>query len=599
MNKQVFYGAAILIVVLVFTLDFSSMRGVDDWQYNGLDQTAVTAASEAGSVAAAPVYGQTFQSLGTSLTLGPGMTAIPVYLASQSTLTGMAGSTSTSMGAQANLESSSGSIGYATGGSKDINNFRDNIDEGYLPLATDLSYEGLFYEYYFDRGQKRECNNLFCPSYSTAVTKDPLDNETEKYMTVGLNSNMDQEEFERKKLNLVVVMDISGSMSSSFDRYYYDRFGNKHEVENHTGESKVEVARESMKGVTEHLRPGDRFGVVLFNNRADKAKPVRDVAQTDMNAIRSHMEEIPANGGTNMGAGMDRATEMLSKYNKADQEEYENRIIFLTDAMPNMGTYSDEGLLGKMEDNAEDNIHTSFIGIGVDFDTETVDNITSVKGANYFSVHSSDQFKNRMNRDFKYMVTPLVYNLSLKMNSDNMNIEKVYGSTAAEEATSSLIKVNTLFPSPTSGEKTKGGVVLAKVDGKGPATLEASYNTRTGKQESIKRDLGFNESPEYFDNTGVRKAVLLSRYGELMKSWVRSERQEINDTPVYNPENPELPRQTGTEQERTSVPLKISKKHRNKISRFQDYFKQEMERIGDDSLQKEVDLMSKIMENTR
>ena len=45
-----------------------------------------------------------------------------------------------------------GAIGYSTGGAKDINNFRDNIDNGYFPLAQDITYEGIFYDYYFDTG---------------------------------------------------------------------------------------------------------------------------------------------------------------------------------------------------------------------------------------------------------------------------------------------------------------------------------------------------------------------------------------------------------------------------------------------------------------
>ncbi|CAF1656977.1 unnamed protein product, partial [Didymodactylos carnosus] len=45
----------------------------------------------------------------------------------------------------------------------------------------------------------------------------------EYYMTVGFNSNLRTDTFKRNPLNLVVVIDVSGSMSSSFDRYYYDR----------------------------------------------------------------------------------------------------------------------------------------------------------------------------------------------------------------------------------------------------------------------------------------------------------------------------------------------------------------------------------------
>ncbi len=59
-------------------------------------------------------------------------------------------------------------LGFATGGAKDINNFRDNIENNYLPIPEDISYEGLFYDYYFDTGQNQEeeCKELFCPSYN-------------------------------------------------------------------------------------------------------------------------------------------------------------------------------------------------------------------------------------------------------------------------------------------------------------------------------------------------------------------------------------------------------------------------------------------------
>jgi Ca-activated chloride channel family protein len=32
-------------------------------------------------------------------------------------------------------------------------------------------------------------------------------------------------EFKRKKLNLIILLDVSGSMGSPFDQYYYDQLG--------------------------------------------------------------------------------------------------------------------------------------------------------------------------------------------------------------------------------------------------------------------------------------------------------------------------------------------------------------------------------------
>ena len=84
-------------------------------------------------------------------------------------------------------------IGLSTGGAKDAENFRENIRNGYFPISTDITYNGLFYDYYFDtknanNENETQSNQLFSPSYSTAVSKDPISNEDEYYMTIGLNS---------------------------------------------------------------------------------------------------------------------------------------------------------------------------------------------------------------------------------------------------------------------------------------------------------------------------------------------------------------------------------------------------------------------------
>ena len=71
---------------------------------------------------------------------------------------------------------------------------------------------------------------------------------------------------------------------------------------------------------------------------AHVAKELRDVEQTNIRAIKNHILEITPTGGTNMEAGYNAGTRLLRQYEQADKGEYENRIIFLTDAMPNPDT---------------------------------------------------------------------------------------------------------------------------------------------------------------------------------------------------------------------------------------------------------------------
>ena len=322
------------------------------------------------------------------------------------------------------MVSSDSTLGFSVGGAKNINNFRENIRNGYLPISTDLTYNGLFYDYYFNTGRSDEKNNkfsneMFYPTYSSAYSKDPISGKYERYMTVGLNSNIKESDFQRKKLNLVVVLDVSGSMSSKFNEYYYDKNIRLDDVKDKTfdNRSKMVIANESVNCLIDQLKQDDRLGIVLFDNQSYLAKPLNLVGETDIAKTKEHVLTINPKGGTNFEAGYTKGTELFTE-GMLNNDEYENRIIVITDAMPNLGNTSKDGLTKYVKENADKGIYTSFVGVGVDFNTEVIECLSDVKGANYYSVHSSEEFKKIMGEEFDYMVTPLVFDLELKLDSN-------------------------------------------------------------------------------------------------------------------------------------------------------------------------------------
>lgn len=504
-------------------------------------------------------------------------------------------------------------LGFAVGGANDIENFRENIENGYLPLFTDITYEGLFYDYFFDTGQVRECEKLFCPSYDYAVSNDPFSEEEEYYLQVGLNSGLKESDFERKKLNLVVVLDISGSMDSAFDSYYYDGpeeigfFDEPIEEDEDAGKSKMEIANKAVVSLLDHLNEEDRFGMVVFDDQAYLAKSMLSVGETDMDALKENILDLESEGGTNMEAGMRKGTDLFDEYLKVDQEEYENRIIFITDAMPNTGRTDEDSLLGMTEENAENKISTTFIGVGVDFNTELVESISKVRGANYYSVHSAREFKTRMDDEFEFMVTPLVFDLLLSLDAPGFEIEKVYGSPLADESTGEIMKVNTLFPSKTEGGEMKGGIVilkLKKIGDETSVTLKTSYEDRLGEKGGDEAKINLADAKaDYYGNDGLRKGILLVRYASLMKNWIHDEREaKLEDRPVeprmsdemgiiLPPEFPDL-----GQWERRSVDLQVSEDYKEMMGEFKNYFEDEMEEIGDDALEQEVEILEELIE---
>lgn len=527
------------------------------------------------------------------------------------------GSSYTSMPAAPNMSRpmatspmSSGTIGFSTGGAKDVNNFRENIKNNYFPQYSSLTSEGLFYDYYFDTGKQEVTDKLFSPSYTYAVSADPISKESEYYLSVGLNSGMKEEDFKRKKLNLTVVLDISGSMSSSFNSYYYDGKTVAEDVYDRN-KNKLQIASQSIAGLLGHLNDDDRFGMVLYDDNAYIAKPLNLVGETNMDAIKNHILELTPQGGTYFEAGYKTGTSLYDVIEDYNADEYENRIIFLTDAMPNIGATSEDSLLNLVKKNAENKIYTTFIGIGVDFNTDLIDYITKTRGANYYSVNSSKEFKTRMDDEFEYMVTPLVFNLQLKLESKGFQIEKVYGSPEANEATGELMKVNTLFPAKSSGGETKGGIVLLKlkkISDDTKLTLSTSYEDRNGKADSDTVSVTFEDKkPDFYQNTGIRKGIILSRYVNLLKYWLANE--AVKTTPNLPEPLPIviLDDRTGilvpddlvflpllNKWEHQSTPLTVSQEYKDLFKKFIPYFESEIKAIGDETMSQEVDLLKKL-----
>ena len=109
----------------------------------------------------------------------------------------------------------------------------------------------------------------------------------------------------------------------------------------------------------------------------------------------------------------------------------------------------------------------------------------------------TEEFKTRMGEEFEFMVTPLVFDLELNIDSKDFEIVKIYGSDTANEDTGNIMNVNTLFPSKTNEDgEVKGGVVLLKLNKindveVGNIDVSVSYKDRTGKEFSNKQTVNF------------------------------------------------------------------------------------------------------------
>jgi Ca-activated chloride channel family protein len=497
---------------------------------------------------------------------------------------------------EASMAAPTETLGMATGGAKDADTFRANVENGYTPQPEAISDEGLFYDYHFETGEASaepdgEPTALFAPRYATAVTDHPLTGETERYVSVGLDSRLSPEGFERPRLDLVVALDVSGSMTGAFDGYYYDEHGRRHETESDAS-TKLEAATESLCALTRQLRDDDRLGIVLYDHRAHVAKPLREVGATDMDAIRRHVRSIAAGGSTNLEDGFEAARDLLQDGELGPAVE--RRVVFMTDMMPNTGATAEGDLTSRFADAAVDGVHTTFVGMGLDANAELLDALSGIRGANHYVVNSAAEFERRLGEEFDYMVTPLVYDLTLDLETDGYEIEAIHGSPASDPATGRLVHVGTLFPSPTEDGEARGGVVLVRVTQTDPDAdldLVASWTERTGRDHVERVSVDVPDAPETFAHDGVRKAVALARYARELRAWAadvhgRADRATGVDDWL-------LPERRG-HHEHESVPLVVPDEYAERFATTAAYLAAEREALGDDALDQELDLLDRL-----
>jgi len=380
---------------------------------------------------------------------------------------------------------------------------------------------------------------------------------------MGISEN----DFKRRRLNLICVLDVSGSMGSRFGGSDMSR------------KSKMKIANECLLSILTNLKSTDRFGLILFDNNAweqIKFKTMKDHKLNDLMSILDFYE----NGGTNFESGYLCATKMFNKAVDIDSND-ENRIIFLTDACPNIGSSDPHSLMSMVKKSAiSSSLYTTFVGVGLDFNSNLISKISKVRGANYFSVHSSADFHKKLSAEFDYFCFPMVFNLKLTLQSEGgqVCIERVYGSNDINMNSGEVMNITTLFPSPPNPDngQVKGGIVLIKLKKMkkiNDVFIECSFEDKDGKKYKNKQNVILNtnkHNDEYYANLGVRKGILLTRYVGLMRAWIRKYGQGNNIN-------------------------KTSMRFKRLIKGFAKYFKQQMAICGDKTLKQEMKILIKII----
>lgn len=161
------------------------------------------------------------------------------------------------------------------------------------------------------------------------------------------------------------------------------------------------------------------------------------------------------------------------------------------------------------------------------------------------------------------------------------------------------------------GAETKGGVVLIKLkkleNNDNKIELDITYKDRNSSQEKSNTEFVLNTNKKnYYQNNGIRKAILLTRYVNLLKDWIITERRNLSKQviTVFPLKRliledgifiPPIDSQLGV-WERQSSPIKINNDDKELFQQFTSYFQTEKTAISDQDLDRELEILNKLME---
>ena len=127
------------------------------------------------------------------------------------------------------------------------------------------------------------------------------------------------------------------------------------------------------------------------------------------------------------------------------------------------------------------------------------------------------------------------------------------------------------------------------------------YKDRDGKEFSNSKDVIMAEQNEHYDNTGIRKAIVLTRYANALKNWIMYERtgeQRFIILPTIGildfDYTEEQIRVMLGRNERTSVDLKVSDTYKNVFNTIKQYILNENNELKDENLKQEIEILEKL-----
>jgi Ca-activated chloride channel family protein len=377
----------------------------------------------------------------------------------------------------------SGSFGnVGTGGGQDFAAFRAALAAGLIPGTATLDASGFFAEH-FTSLPAPTCGQTFCLHGMLSVSPDLANGGNWTLLQMAMNSPIDPATVAKPPLDIVVVLDRSGSMADA---------------------GKMDYAHQGIKLLVDALGEADTFTFVAFDDQIQTLfGPAR---VTDKTAIKALVDSVQPRGSTDIYDGLEAGYKAALS---VGDETQQRRVIFLTDGLPTAGNTDHTAIEAMSAGYNQKYVGLTTIGLGTDVDAGLLRQLSDQGGGNFYFVEKPDAVTEVFTQELAFFVAPIAYDLELSFGElPAYSIKQVYGTNLWKKTPSGgtvaipsvfLVSRTSSMPDATGGRRGGGSAIMAEL---GPdATEIPSTGTCDVAQLHLKYRLPGSQTIETQDAT--------------------------------------------------------------------------------------------------
>ncbi len=287
------------------------------------------------------------------------------------------------------------------------------------------------------------------------------------YMAVTLEAP-DQEQLARPDVDLAVVFDRSGSMEGE----------------------KLSQAKLAARQLIAGLDKDDRFSITAYGTEVDVLFPSTAATEQAKQAALMTISQIYTDGGTNMSGGLVAGRSQLLSLGASSERV--QRIVLISDGQAN------EGIIGKGElaelaaQSAQQGVSITTVGVGLDFDEQTLTRIAVSGRGNYYFAESADMLAKLFSTELSRLGATVATRVQLRIApKPGVEVQEVLGYDTVRSGNQLLVNVADMH----AGETRKVIVALeVQTSNNGSmslAALEASFfEPGSTEMVNLSRSLG-------------------------------------------------------------------------------------------------------------